>query len=67
MSRIQYWGSVAFFCGSGSGFPDPYLLIMEPDPDPTPDPAPFFSDFKDAKKNSHFFLITYPEAHYLRS
>jgi hypothetical protein len=36
-------------------------------PDPTPDPTPFFSDFKDAKKNSIFFLITYPQALYLQS
>ncbi len=36
-----------------------------------PDPAPFFSDFKDAKKIIYFFhiffLLTYPQAHYLRS
>jgi hypothetical protein len=41
---------------------------LEPDPEPAPDPTsdktPFFSDFKDAKK-SYFFLITYPQAHYL--
>ncbi len=36
------------------------------DPNPTPDLTPFFSDFEDAKTNffSHFFLITYPQAHY---
>ncbi len=35
---------------------------------PAPDPTPFFSDFKDAKKKfSYFFLITYPQAHYLQS
>jgi hypothetical protein len=27
------------------------------DPDPTPDQTPFFLDFKDAKKNSYFFLL----------
>ncbi len=40
------------------------------DPDPTPDPTPFFSDFKDAKKEKkipYFFLMTYPQAHYLLS
>ncbi len=40
------------------------------DPDPTSDPTPFFSDFKDSKKNyfgPYFFLITYPQAHYLQS
>jgi len=54
---------VTFWWGSGSV--DPYLLLS--DPDLTPDPAPFFSDFKDAKKLffSIFFLITYPQAHYL--
>ena len=48
---------------------DPYLWLMDPDPDPTPDLTPFFSDFKDAKKLFffHFFLITYPQAHYLQS
>jgi hypothetical protein len=40
-----------------------------PDSDPTPDPAPFFSDFKDAKKKiftkiSYFFLSTYQQARY---
>ncbi len=40
---------------------------MDLDPDPTQDPTPFFSDFKDAKKkNSYFFLKTYPQAHYLQ-
>jgi hypothetical protein len=39
------------------------------DPDPTPDPTSFFRDFKDAKKCFFhiFFLITYPQAHYLQS
>jgi hypothetical protein len=29
------------------------------DPDPNPDPTPFFSDFKDAKKekNVHIFFL----------
>ncbi len=44
---------------------DPYLLI---DLDPTPDPTLFVSDFKDAKKKFLiFFLITYPQAHYIQS
>jgi hypothetical protein len=29
----QCWGSVPFWCGSGS--PDPYLPLMDPDPDTT--------------------------------
>jgi hypothetical protein len=64
--KNQCWGSVTFWCGSG--FPDPYLYLMDtnpvPDPDPTPDPTPFSIDFKDAKKNffSYFFLITCPQA-----
>jgi hypothetical protein len=45
----QCWGSVTFWCGSGSA--DPYLWLMDPDPYPTLDPTSFFSDFKDAKKN----------------
>ncbi len=59
---VGYWnclkqcrGSVSFWCGSGS--PDPAT-----DPDPTPDPTPFFSDFKDTKKISYFFLITHRQA-----
>jgi hypothetical protein len=40
----QCWGSVTFWCGSGS--PDPYLWLMDPDPDP----ASFFNDFKEVKK-----------------
>jgi hypothetical protein len=42
---------------------------MHPDPAPDPDPTPFFGYFKDATKNffSYFFLITYPQAHYLQS
>ncbi len=52
----QCWGFVTFWCGSG----DPYLWLM--------DPASFFRDFNDAKKDyffPYFFLITYPQAHYL--
>ncbi len=64
---LQWWGSVTFWCGSGSA--DSYFWLMNPDLDPTPYPTPFFSDFKDAKKNFVFifFLITYPQAHYLQS
>ncbi len=52
--------------------PDPYLWLMDSDlaPDLTPDLTPFFSDFKDTKNyffSSYFFLITYPQAHYLQS
>ncbi len=56
LTHIQCWGSVTFWCGSGS--PDPYLLLMDPDihQDPTPGPTPFFSDFKDAK-NWIFFIV----------
>ncbi len=32
--------------------------------DPASDTAPFFSDFKEAKK---IFFITYPQIHYLQS
>jgi hypothetical protein len=45
---MQCWGSVTFWCGSGS--PDQYLLLMDPDP------TPFFSDFKDAKIIFYIFL-----------
>jgi hypothetical protein len=53
--------SVTFWCASGFGSADPHLLLMDPDP------IPFFSDFKDAKKNCQFFLLTYPQAFYLQS
>jgi hypothetical protein len=33
---------------------------MDPDPDPTPDLTPFFSDFKDAKKNFILFSLKLP-------
>ncbi len=63
----QCWGSVTFWCGSGS--PDPYLWLMDPAPDPTPDPTYFFNDFKDAKNNIFFilFLIICQQAHLLQS
>jgi hypothetical protein len=54
--RYQCWGSVTFWCGSGSA---------DPAPDLTLDPTPFFSDFQDAKNKKIcfiFFLITYPQA-----
>ncbi len=43
--------------------PDPGILLMDLDP------TSFLSDFKDAKKLVFFvfFLITYPQAHYLQS
>ncbi len=40
----QCWGSVTFWCGSGSRFAGPYLWLTDPDQ------TPFFSDFMDAKK-----------------
>jgi hypothetical protein len=40
VDKEQCWGSVTFWCGSGS--PDPYLWLMDPDPD--------------AKKKYIFFL-----------
>ncbi len=42
--RSQCWGSMPFWCGSGSGSADPYLWLM--DPNPTSDQTPFFGDFK---------------------
>jgi hypothetical protein len=65
----QCWGSMTFWCGSGSA--DPYLCLMDPASNPflTLDSTPFFSDIKDAKKKFfiYFFLITYVQAHYLQS
>ncbi len=57
----QYWGSVTFWCGSGSRSLDPYHWPI--------DPTPFFDDLKDVKKLffSYFFLITYPQVHHLQS
>jgi hypothetical protein len=55
----QCWGSVTFWCGSGS--PDLYLLLMDPDPDPPPypylppDPTPFFIDFILRMQKKYFF------------
>ncbi len=45
----------------------PHLWLKDPHPDQ--DPAPFFSDFKDAKKKIffNFFLVTYPQANYFQS
>ncbi len=45
--------------------PDSNLHLWLTDPDPTPDPTPFFSNIKDAF--SYFFLINYPQHHYLQS
>ncbi len=55
ISIKQCWRSVTFWCGSGFGSPDPYLWLMDPDPDPTP----FFSDFKETKKNIFFKFFSY--------
>jgi hypothetical protein len=56
---LQCWGTVTFWCGSGS--PDPYLSLMDPVPnlDPTPDPTPFFNDFKDVNKIVFFLFFSY--------
>jgi|LakMenE18May11ns_1017448.scaffolds.fasta_scaffold9653836_1 hypothetical protein len=61
---VQCWGSVTFWCGSGSVSPDPYLWLMDPDP------TPFLIGCKNAKKKyfySYCFLITCPQAHHLQS
>jgi hypothetical protein len=42
-------------------------MDQNPAPDPTPDQTTFFTNFKDAKKNSYFFLITCPQAHHLQN
>ncbi len=52
--NYQCWGSLTFWCGSGSG--DPYFRLMDPDSSPTPDPIPFFSNFKDAKNYNIYYL-----------
>jgi hypothetical protein len=59
-SYKQCWGSVTYWCGSGSL--DTYLWLMDPapDPDPTPHPTPFFSDFKDVKKLIFFIIFFLP-------
>ncbi len=56
------WGRVmkAFFSRSVG---DPWHFGAGPDPRIRTSVTPFFSDFKDA---SYFFLITYPQAHYLQ-
>jgi len=53
----QCWGSVTFWCGSGST--DVYLWLMDPDP------TPFISDLRGCKKIFFFIvcLIVYPHAH----
>jgi hypothetical protein len=53
----QCWGSVTFWCGSGS--PDPYLWLMDPDPDPTP----FFSGFSGSVSGSLTLLYPHLFAH----
>jgi hypothetical protein len=49
----QYCGSMIFWCGSGSGsgFADSCLWLIDPDwdPDVDPDPAIFVIDLQDAK------------------
>jgi hypothetical protein len=50
VTRNQCWGSVTFWCGSGSA--DRYLWLANLAPDPTI----FFSDFKDAN-NKKFINI----------
>ncbi len=47
----QCWGSVTFWCGSGSA--DPHLWLKDPDP------TSFFSDFKDAKQIIFFLFFSY--------
>ncbi len=56
INASQCWGSVTFWCGSGS--PDLYLWLM--DPDSTPDPTPFFIDFQDGKFFFHNFSYNLP-------
>ncbi len=58
---VECWGSMIFWCRSGSVSPDPHLWLV--------DPTSFFIHFKDAKKIffSYFFLITCPQAHHLPS
>jgi hypothetical protein len=60
--KPQCWGSVTFWCGSGSA--DPYLWLKDPDPDPTP----FFIVFKDANKMIFFFIFfSYTRRHIIFS
>ncbi len=50
--NAQIWSDQAQIMILKCSVGDPHLWLM--DPDPTSNPTPFFSDFKDAKKN---FLI----------
>jgi hypothetical protein len=49
----QCWGTVKFWCGSGSA-------LWLTDPDPAPDLNPFFRNFKDAKKQNFIFFYNLP-------
>jgi hypothetical protein len=55
-ASYQCWGSMTFWCGSGSGCgsADPCLRLMDPgpdsDPDVDPDPSIFIIDLQDANK-----------------
>ncbi len=57
-SLKQCWGSMTFWCGSGSV--DSCLWLMDPDSDPDtdadPDPSIFIIDLQDANKKLMFFL-----------
>jgi hypothetical protein len=59
-AKYQCCGSMAFCCGSGSGFrsADPCLWLMDADlnsdPDADPDPAIFVIDLQDARKKLIF-------------
>ncbi len=52
ISRNQCSGSMAFWCGSGSGSTDPCLRLLNPDADP--DPAIFVIDTQEANKKLIF-------------
>jgi hypothetical protein len=60
-SQSQCYGSMIFWCGSGSA--DPCLWLMDPDSDPDadPDPSIFIIDLQDANKKlillKKFFCI----------
>ncbi len=60
----QCWGSVTFWCGSGSRSPHPYLWLMylDPvsDPDPILDTTPFFSDRMQKNYCFSFFSFNLP-------
>ncbi len=48
--------------------PDPGLYVLLMDADPDPDPTSLFTDFNNDQHNFfHFFLLSYPQAHYLQS